>query len=402
MKRVAVIGVLSAFLLSPLPALANPLDVPADSWYSSVVSDFVSAGYFDETQPFRPTEKATRAEFVQLLVRLQGGVAHAPFTSQSFDDVAPNNPFFNFFEEGGLAGWIKGTGSCYGNHPCTANPNSPINRAEAATLLIRAFKLEMSNQAPSFTDNPSNQWFTVTVNSAASLCILQGDAGGKKVRPSDNMIRAEMITMLQRAIQHLNYPNCNAVTSSSLPAANVKSSPILLPPEGISSSVASSSAPSTREEQFCTLNDWICDPWGPCLFNGTQMRKCTLNKSNGCSYVRATETAPLEQECSFFDMLPQQMKANLDKWDSLHEEMINAAKALIPQGYAAKAGIDRINKVESRLINQLNAYVNIYNEVLRLTKDLKTVWNRQDEVTQIETEVKLIEKDFKAIPTVWY
>lgn len=219
MKRVVAHGLFSVSLLLPLSAVASPLDVPVDSWYSSTVSDFVNAGYFDETQPFRPTEKATRAEFVQLLVRLQGGVVHAPFTIQSFDDVAPNNPFFNYFEEAGLAGWIKGTGSCYGNHPCFANSNSQINRAEAATLMIRAFNLQMSDNAPNFTDNPSNQWFTLSINSAASLCILQGDKGAKRVRPADNMIRAEMITMLLRAKQNIHYPNCNAVSNYSLPNA---------------------------------------------------------------------------------------------------------------------------------------------------------------------------------------
>lgn len=213
-----------SLLFLPLSVNANPLDVPSNSWYARTVSSFADAGYIDETQPFRPTEKATRAEFIQLVVSLQGGVSNAPFTDQSFDDVAPNNPFFDFFEEAGLAGWLKGSDSCYGTHPCTAKPYAPINRAEAAALMIRAFSLQMSEEVPSFNDNPSGQWFTVPVNSAASLCILQGDAGGGRVRPADNLIRAEMVTMLARAVQHLNYPNCNIDGGISLPKYNSKSS----------------------------------------------------------------------------------------------------------------------------------------------------------------------------------
>ncbi|MDO8649514.1 MAG: hypothetical protein Q7R81_07080 [Candidatus Peregrinibacteria bacterium] len=243
MKRPSGFLAAIALVLAPSIGFANPLDVPADSWYSSTVSSFVNAGYFEATQPFRPTEKATRAEFVQLLVNLQGGVTHAPFTIQSFDDVAPSNPFFKYFEEAGLAGWMKGAGSCYGQHPCTANPNNPINRAEAATLMIRAFKLEMNSQMPYFSDNTPNEWFTLPINSAASLCILQGDGGEKRVRPADNMIRAEMITMLQRALQRLHYPNCVAPTGFSLPNANAKSAQ---PTQSVSSSSTSSIQSSSQ------------------------------------------------------------------------------------------------------------------------------------------------------------
>lgn len=287
MKKLCVVALAS--LLLPLSALANPLDVPSGAWYSSTVEAFVDAGYFDQTQLFRPTEKATRAEFIQLMVNLKGGVTHTPFTIQSFDDVSPNNPFFNYFEEAGLAGWIKGTGSCYGTHPCMANPNSPINRAEAATLIIRALNLQMGDKAPSFSDNPTYQWFTVPINTAASLCILQGDTGGKQVRPSDHMNRAEMITMLKRALAGIRYPNCAIEGSFTLP--NEKNDASQQP--------SRSSTASPTQAPTCLNDAWVCDTWGPCGSDSYQHRHCNLDiqKTSSCLMNPGPPMPSVEQTC---------------------------------------------------------------------------------------------------------
>jgi len=110
----------------------------------------------------------------------------------------------------------------------------------------------------------------------------------------------------------------------------------------------------------------------------------------------------MKQACSYFDLLPKQMKANVDKWEALHKEMVDAAKALVSQGTAGKEGIERINKVEKRLILQLDKYNKIYSEVLNLTTDLKTVWDKSAQMIEIETEMKSVDQDFRVIPTVWY
>jgi len=212
--------VLSLLLAST--AIASPVDVPSDAWYSGTVNNFVEAGYFDSQKAFRPDQKATRGEFVELVVQLLGGTTHAPFSGQSFDDVGTDHPLYASFEEAGVQGWMKGSGSCYGSHPCWAHPNNPINRAEAAALLIRAFSLQAAVDAPSFDDNPSGNWFTEHIRAAASLCILKGDTGRPKVRPADNMNRAEMVAMAERVLMHLSYPDCSTNTKATLPEAPVK------------------------------------------------------------------------------------------------------------------------------------------------------------------------------------
>jgi S-layer homology domain len=412
---------IASLVATPTVVLATQANVPAASWYASTVTAFVDAGYFNDVQSFRPTEPATRGEFVELVVKMMGGLTHAPYSGQSFDDVSLNSPVYGYFEEAALAGWVKGTNGCYGTHPCLAKPDSPINRAEAASLLNRGFGLQAKDKAPTFQDNSPGQWFANDIRTAASLCILKGDAGGKKVRPSDSMNRAEMVVMLERLKEDMSYPSCTSDKGLSLPKApvnqpailqqsNDRPSPvsssaggILITPDGASASSASSSPSSSLSANSC----WTCSSWGPCTMSwdipshsnvASQTRTCT----SSCSTVGFSPPAT-SQQCSFFDLMPKQMKDNLDKWDALHKEMTEAAKALIPQGTAGKVGIDRINTVEASFIQQYNSYVSIYNEIRSLSPDQKAVWHsRQEEITSIESAMKQIETDFRAIPTVWY
>jgi len=234
--------IVAAAILLPQIAFAFPADVTTDAWYGSAVSSFVSSGYLPESQPFRPTHNATRGEFVDLIVKMLGGATHAPYSTQSFDDVPMSSTLFNAFEEAGLTGWLKGTNSCYGTHPCSANPNGLINRAEAAAMIIRAFGLNLGGASPSFNDNAEGQWFTEPIRTAASLCVLKGDEGTGKVRPANNMIRAEMVVMLSRAQQHLQYPSCNTST-----VVAPTSTPQVFPQRSSSTSSISSTLPIDPE-----------------------------------------------------------------------------------------------------------------------------------------------------------
>lgn len=179
-------------------------DVPAGAWYGEAVEAFTDAGYLDGSQPrFRGGDLANRAEFIKLIVELNGGILSTPPAVPSFDDVAPGAWYYGYMEEAGKEGWVKGDGNCYGSHPCRARPSQNINRAEAAALIVRAFGLESSGDAPQFVDNPSGQWFTDLIQTAADACVLQGNGG--RVRPNDSMNRAEMVTMLYRVDQNLEY-----------------------------------------------------------------------------------------------------------------------------------------------------------------------------------------------------
>ena len=205
-KAVAGMSAAAITLTQVGVAFAAYSDVPEGVLYEDAVNNFVAAGYLDDTQPrFRGSELANRAEFVKLVVELNGGILSTPPAVASFDDVDTSAWYYGYFEEAGKEGWVRGDGNCYGSHPCYARPAANINRAEAVALITRSFALEGSGAAPQFVDNPSGQWYTDVVQTAADHCVLQGDGSTGRVRPSDNMNRAEMIVMLDRVDQGLTY-----------------------------------------------------------------------------------------------------------------------------------------------------------------------------------------------------
>ncbi len=207
MKKVlASVSVAAISLTQAGVAFAAYSDVPSGVWYKDAVDSFVEAGYLDSTQArFRGGDPANRAEFVKLVVELNGGVLSTPPAVPSFDDAAPSAWYYQYMEEAGKEGWVRGDGNCYGTHPCYARPAANINRAEAAALIVRAFGLEPTEDAPQFVDNPSGQWYTDVIQTAADHCVLQGDDATGRVRPADNMNRAEMVVMLHRVDQGLAF-----------------------------------------------------------------------------------------------------------------------------------------------------------------------------------------------------
>jgi hypothetical protein len=208
----------AAIMLSQVAtAVAAYSDVSAGVWYEDAVQSFVDAGYLDAAQTrFRGGDNANRAEFVKLVVELNGGVINTTPSVPSFDDVATGAWYYKYFEEAGKEGWVRGDGSCYGKHPCYARPSANINRAEAAAIIVRAFGLASMGSAPQFVDNPTGQWYTADIQTAADHCVLQGDDSTGRVRPSDNMNRAEMVVMLYRVDQGLAYgSDCGSVNVST-------------------------------------------------------------------------------------------------------------------------------------------------------------------------------------------
>ncbi len=183
-------------------------DVPAGVWYEEAVEAFTDAGYLDATQTrFRGGDLANRAEFTKLIVELNGGILSTPPAVPSFADVATGAWYYGYMEEAAKEGWLKGDNDCYvtGTKPCNARPGANINRAEAAALIVRAFALEATGDAPAFVDVPAGQWYTDVVQTAADSCVLQGDESTGRARPGDNMNRAEMVVMLNRVDQNLTY-----------------------------------------------------------------------------------------------------------------------------------------------------------------------------------------------------
>src|SRR3989344_3869870 len=139
----------SAMVLTQAGTILAYRDVPSGIWYEAAVNDFVDAGYLDSSQArFRGGDNALRAEFVKLVVELNGGILGTAPSSPSFSDVPVGAWYYGYMEEAGAEGWVKGDGNCYGTTPCYARPGAKINRAEAAALINRAFGLVGTSDAP--------------------------------------------------------------------------------------------------------------------------------------------------------------------------------------------------------------------------------------------------------------
>lgn len=181
-------------------------DVQAGAYYENAASALLQSGALDPNMTrLRPGELATRAELVKLLVNVHGTPLLYPAVS-SFNDVRISDWYFPYFEAAADAGWVRGDRNCYRTfRPCTARPPSGVNRAEAATLLVRAFALARTGRAPDFPDNSRNAWYYENVQIAADHCILQGDDRTGRVRPGSFMNRAEMVVMFHRATQNFRY-----------------------------------------------------------------------------------------------------------------------------------------------------------------------------------------------------
>ena len=122
-KTLAGISVAAVALTQVGTALAAYSDVPSGVWFGDAVESFVDAGYLDATQSrFRPGDLANRAEFVKLVVELNGGILSTPPAVASFDDTATGAWYYGYFEEAGKEGWVRGDNNCYGKHPCYARP----------------------------------------------------------------------------------------------------------------------------------------------------------------------------------------------------------------------------------------------------------------------------------------
>ncbi|HLC76436.1 MAG TPA: S-layer homology domain-containing protein [Candidatus Peribacterales bacterium] len=195
-------------------------DVPADAWYGEVLTIFTEEGTLPSGDiQFRPGDRATRAEFIELLTTV--ALAHEGldyrFSEPFFTDVPVDASYFWHFQNAAMKHWVRGMGDCLGSKSCFANPASSINRAEAAALLSRVYSLEEAAETPFFSDVIIGAWYELPIRAVARKCILQGDEGKSTVRPADSMNRAEMIVMISRARQSLTYGvDCGEGDFSSL------------------------------------------------------------------------------------------------------------------------------------------------------------------------------------------
>lgn len=90
-------------------------------------------------------------------------------------------------------GWMKGTSST------EFSPDTPLTRAQAAVILVRALGFENGDSGFTFTDI-SSHWAKEEIEIAARHGIVQGKGGGI-FSPDESITREQMTVMLDRVLK---------------------------------------------------------------------------------------------------------------------------------------------------------------------------------------------------------
>ncbi|WP_392534835.1 S-layer homology domain-containing protein [Nostoc sp. C117] len=107
----------------------------------------------------------------------------------AFNDV-PNNFWGRRFID-----VLSSRGIIKGFPDYSFRPNQPVNRAEFAALLQKAFDKELSKSAIAFQDVPVKFWATPAINQAISTGFLKGYPK-KTFKPQQNISRAQVLVAL--------------------------------------------------------------------------------------------------------------------------------------------------------------------------------------------------------------
>ena len=172
-------------------------DVKETDWFFDTVKYCYENKLVNGTSAtrFEPETNLTRAMFVTLLFRLDGGGGEYPC---DFPDVPAGEWFTS------PAGWAKSRGIVLGYTDGTFGPDNKITRQELATMIARYLtfawaELEADGSAPaSFTDaGDIADWAAAGFDRVRALGIVKGDPSGR-ANPEALATRAEAATMTAR------------------------------------------------------------------------------------------------------------------------------------------------------------------------------------------------------------
>lgn len=150
------------------------------------------------------------AKIVNGTLQFQGGVVNGnvivePRDTFSAYAVVENKVVFNDIAK--VQSWagrqievVAAKGAIEGKAAGVFAPQASVTRAEFAKMLIRALNLENSFDTESFNDVNTNDWFAPYVASAVQLGIINGRSA-EQFAPQDQITRAEMATMISRALK---------------------------------------------------------------------------------------------------------------------------------------------------------------------------------------------------------
>lgn len=185
----------------------EPDYVYPDDWSRPALMFAVENGILkgDENRQLNPDSNITRAEMAAVLVRMLG--ASSPADLSSYGDVAQSDWFYAELGAAVEAGIFNGTSAT------TMEPNAPLTREQAMTVISRAFGIHATQRQTylSFSDGASVSSYARDAVSAMTYAGFVSGYEDQSLRPANPITRAEVAQLMY------NIFSCIADTPQELP-----------------------------------------------------------------------------------------------------------------------------------------------------------------------------------------
>ena len=180
--------------ITPLPC-AYFSDVSSGQYFYAAVNwltcRHIVSGYTDGT--FRPSNPATRAQIVKMVVLGEGWQLSTP-SQPTFSDVPQSQPFFAFIETAYEHSIVAG----YGDN--TFRPYNNVTRGQLSKMIVLARGWPLSDPAAAhFSDVQRGSAFYLFVETAYAHSVLSG-YGDNTFRPQLDATRGQLSKMLYVAL----------------------------------------------------------------------------------------------------------------------------------------------------------------------------------------------------------
>ena len=181
----------------PQPRFADTAGLANESDIAYIAAVGITRGCDPAGRYYCPERPVTRAQIATLLTR---AFKLQPPTSPTtiFHDIQ-NNHHKNSINAIAAVGITRGCDPA-GRYYC---PERPVTRAQIATLLTRAFKLQPPTSPTTIFHDIQNNHHKNSINATAAVGITRGcDPAGRYYCPERPVTRAQIATLLTRALTH--------------------------------------------------------------------------------------------------------------------------------------------------------------------------------------------------------
>ncbi|MBD8499866.1 S-layer homology domain-containing protein [Paenibacillus arenosi] len=161
-------------------------------WAKDKITEWAAQGVVSgaSANEFKPNQQVTRAEWAAIVNRMFQLNEQQP---QNYTDVQATVWYADAVNAATTAGYMKGYTDS------TFKPNATLTRQEAVASLSRLLKWKTNNTVLAYKDSADIQpWATSSVSEAVYLGVVKGYEEGT-FKPNQSLTRAEAVSILDRA-----------------------------------------------------------------------------------------------------------------------------------------------------------------------------------------------------------